>query len=66
MASCSARVDAEALAGAIRAGTARAGRKLDEWQRSAHALDHPVRFPEGAYLKCIWLRDVASARARAS
>jgi len=56
MASCSARIDADALAGAIHKGAARAGRKLDEWQRSAHALDHPVRFPEGAYLKCLWLR----------
>jgi 23S rRNA (cytosine1962-C5)-methyltransferase len=56
MASCSARVDADALAGAIRTGSARAGRKLAEWRRTAHALDHPVRFPEGAYLKCLWLR----------
>ena len=56
LASCSARIDADALAGAIRIGSARAGRGLDEWQRTAHALDHPVRFPEGAYLKCLWLR----------
>jgi 23S rRNA (cytosine1962-C5)-methyltransferase len=61
MASCSARVDADALAGAIRTGSARAGRKLDERLRTAHALDHPVRFPEGAYLKCLWLRDAARA-----
>jgi len=54
MASCSARVDAEALAGAIRAGAARAGRRLREHARTGHALDHPVRFPEGAYLKCIY------------
>jgi len=57
MASCSARIDADALAGAIRTGSSRAGRKLEEWRRTAHALDHPVRFPEGAYLKCLWLRD---------
>jgi 23S rRNA (cytosine1962-C5)-methyltransferase len=67
MASCSARVDADALAGAIRSGTCRAGRKLEEWQRTEHGLDHPVRFPEGAYLKCLWLRDpVAPRPARAS
>ncbi len=59
MASCSARVDAGALAGAVGKGTARAGRKLEEWRRTAHAVDHPVRFPEGAYLKCLWLRDAA-------
>ena len=58
MASCSARVDADALARAIQSGAARAGRKLAEWLRTAHALDHPVRFPEGAYLKCLWLRAV--------
>jgi len=58
MASCSARIDADALARAIQSGAARAGRRLDEWLRTAHALDHPVRFPEGAYLKCLWLRAV--------
>lgn len=56
MASCSARIDAGALAKSIHAGAARARRPLEEWQRTAHAADHPVRFPEGAYLKCIWLR----------
>ncbi len=57
MASCSARVDAAALANSIRSGASRADRRLDEWLRTAHALDHPVGFKEGAYLKCIWLRD---------
>ncbi|MGH7289862.1 MAG: class I SAM-dependent rRNA methyltransferase, partial [Myxococcota bacterium] len=60
MASCSARVDADALAKAIQSGAARSGRPLDERLRTAHATDHPVRFPEGAYLKCIWLRDASS------
>jgi 23S rRNA (cytosine1962-C5)-methyltransferase len=60
MASCSSRIDAGALAKAIQAGAGRAGRRLDEWLRTAHAADHPVRFPEGAYLKCIWLRDSSS------
>ena len=56
MASCTARIDADALSGAIRTGAKRADRELAEWQRTAHGLDHPVRFREGAYLKCIWLR----------
>jgi 23S rRNA (cytosine1962-C5)-methyltransferase len=56
MASCSARVGADELASAIRRGSARAGRKLHELERTAHACDHPVRFPEGAYLKCLFLR----------
>ncbi|HTO06423.1 MAG TPA: class I SAM-dependent rRNA methyltransferase [Myxococcota bacterium] len=56
MASCSARVDADALAGAVRQGAARAGRRLRERERTAHACDHPVGFPEAAYLKCLFLR----------
>jgi len=56
MASCSARVGADELAGAIHAGAGRAGRTLLEVARTAHASDHPVRFPEGAYLKCLFLR----------
>ncbi len=56
MASCSARIGANELAAAVHAGSARAGRRLRELERSAHACDHPVRFPEGAYLKCLFLR----------
>jgi 23S rRNA (cytosine1962-C5)-methyltransferase len=56
MASCSARIGADDLAAAIHAGSARAGRRLRELERTAHACDHPVRFPEGAYLKCLFLR----------
>jgi 23S rRNA (cytosine1962-C5)-methyltransferase len=62
IASCSARVDAGALAAAIQAGAARAKLRLVEEQRTAHALDHPVRFAEGAYLKCIWLRAATPSR----
>ncbi|MFI5315029.1 MAG: class I SAM-dependent rRNA methyltransferase [Myxococcota bacterium] len=56
MASCSARIGADELAEATRAGAARAGRRLIERERHAHACDHPVRFPEGAYLKSLFLR----------
>jgi 23S rRNA (cytosine1962-C5)-methyltransferase len=59
MASCSARVDADALSQAIHSGTARAGRDFRERERTAHALDHPIGFPEAAYLKCIYLREPA-------
>ena len=55
-ASCSARVDVDVLAQALHRGAARAGRTLREEERTAHALDHPVRFPEGAYLKCLFTR----------
>ena len=55
-ASCSARVSADALAEAVHAGAARAGRALAEEERTAHAIDHPASFAEAAYLKCLFLR----------
>jgi len=58
MASCSARVTADELAAAVEAGATRAGRKLRERARSAHASDHPIGFPEAAYLKCLFLSAV--------
>ena len=59
-ASCSARVDADALAESVRTGAARAGRALVEEERSAHGVDHPIAFPEASYLKCLFLRARAS------
>jgi len=32
----------------------RAGRPLRELERTGHALDHPIAFKEGAYLKCLF------------
>jgi 23S rRNA (cytosine1962-C5)-methyltransferase len=34
----------------------RRGRALEEIERTGHAIDHPVGFPEGAYLKCLFAR----------
>ena len=31
-----------------------AGHPLRELRRTGHALDHPITFPEGAYLKCLF------------
>ena len=31
-----------------------AGRPLAEIGRTGHVIDHPIRFPEGAYLKCLF------------
>jgi 23S rRNA (cytosine1962-C5)-methyltransferase len=53
-ASCSSRVPAPAFFDAVRGAAAQAGRPLRELMRTGHALDHPVRFPEGAYLKCLF------------
>ena len=38
----------------MRRGAARAGRALNEFAHTGHALDHPVRYAEGAYLKCMY------------
>ena len=52
--SCSSHVSATAFFAAVHQG-ARAGRRhLRELERTGHPIDHPVRFPEGAYLKCLF------------
>ncbi|PKO22602.1 MAG: class I SAM-dependent rRNA methyltransferase, partial [Chloroflexi bacterium HGW-Chloroflexi-1] len=53
-ASCSSRVDADAFFQAVNRAAAGVGRPLREIERTGHALDHPVRFREGAYLKCLF------------
>ena len=55
-ASCSSRVAAEAFFASIHQAARAIQRPLDEIERSEHALDHPVGFPEGAYLKCLFAR----------
>jgi 23S rRNA (cytosine1962-C5)-methyltransferase len=50
-ASCSARVAADDFFDAVHS----AGR-LREIARTSHAADHPIGFPEGAYLKCLFAR----------
>lgn len=53
-ASCSSRVSEGEFFAAVRRAAARAGRSLNEFDHTGHALDHPVRFAEGAYLKCLY------------
>ena len=53
-ASCSSRVDAETFYETINSAAAQAGRPLREIERTGHALDHPITFKEGAYLKCLF------------
>jgi len=53
-ASCSSRVDAEAFFESIHQTAREAGRRLTEIERTGHALDHPISFKEGAYLKCLF------------
>jgi 23S rRNA (cytosine1962-C5)-methyltransferase len=56
MASCSSRVSADSFFALIHNSAMRAGRPLIEIERSQHALDHPIVFDEGAYLKCLFAR----------
>jgi len=53
-ASCSSRVDAETFFDSIYHAAGESNRKLTEIERTGHALDHPVGFKEGAYLKCLF------------
>jgi 23S rRNA (cytosine1962-C5)-methyltransferase len=53
-ASCSSRIDAETFFDTVRGAARRVGRPLRELERTGHPLDHPVRFDEGAYLKCLF------------
>lgn len=53
-ASCSSRVDAESFFDSIHQISKEAGRKLTELERTGHAIDHPIGFKEGAYLKCLF------------
>ncbi len=55
-ASCSSRVSADAFFAAVGEGVRATGRALVELERAGHPLDHPVGFPEGAYLKCLFAR----------
>ena len=56
MASCSARVPADDFFELVHRVAREAGRPLDEFERTGHAPDHPVGFPQGAYLKCLFAR----------
>ncbi len=55
-ASCSARVTTDDFTDAVVAEAADHGRPLSDVETSGHAVDHPVIFPEGNYLKAVWGR----------
>jgi 23S rRNA (cytosine1962-C5)-methyltransferase len=56
-ASCSARVTAEMFFNTVTSTAAAAGYSLRILEKTTHALDHPIGFPEGAYLKCIFAKN---------
>jgi len=53
-ASCSAPVGAGEFYRAVELGLGAAGRQALSTRKTGHALDHPVTFPEGTYLKGIF------------
>lgn len=54
MASCSGQVSTDHFFQTIHQAAMKAGRPLQEIERTGHPLDHPISFPEGAYLKCLY------------
>ena len=55
-ASCSARVPTAEFLRAVQEGAADRGVELREVQVTGHPVDHPIGFPEGAYLKAVFAR----------
>lgn len=56
LASCSARVTAADFYALQDEELRRSGRGFTEVEKTGHDLDHPVTFPEGAYLKSVYYR----------
>jgi 23S rRNA (cytosine1962-C5)-methyltransferase len=56
LASCSSRVSADEFFTVALKAISQSGRSFQEIERSFHDSDHPIGFPEGAYLKSIYFR----------
>lgn len=54
LASCSARVQAADFFDLQAEEMKKAGRRFTELERTGHDTDHPIGFPEGAYLKSVY------------
>jgi 23S rRNA (cytosine1962-C5)-methyltransferase len=64
-ASCSSRIDADQFRQVVEQTVHDAGLTLHVLQQTGHPVDHPVGFPEGEYLKCIFATiGPATRRAR--
>jgi 23S rRNA (cytosine1962-C5)-methyltransferase len=55
-ASCSSRVPADDFVDTVFMATRSAGHHLTVVARTGHPIDHPIGFPEGAYLKALFAR----------
>jgi 23S rRNA (cytosine1962-C5)-methyltransferase len=54
MSSCSSRVNEATFRDVVLTSAKRLGRPVIDVESTAHPLDHPASFPEGAYLKCLF------------
>ena len=55
-ASCSSRITDEQFYATVRGSAQRVGYDLVEVRRTGHAVDHPVSFAQGGYLKALFAR----------
>jgi 23S rRNA (cytosine1962-C5)-methyltransferase len=55
-ASCSSRITEEQFFATVRGSAQRADHDLVEVRRTGHAVDHPVTFAQGSYLKALFAR----------
>ncbi len=60
-ASCSSRVTTDEFVSAVLAAAGSAGVDVHETRRTGHAVDHPIGFEYGAYLKAVYLNVRAPA-----
>lgn len=54
--SCSSRVGTDEFYDGVHAAASSTDHRVGEMLRTGHAADHPIGFPEGAYLKTIFMR----------
>jgi len=54
-ASCSARVDVDALSEALSRAARHRGARIREIRRTGHPVDHPIGFRFGGYLKALYV-----------
>ena len=54
LASCSSRVKATDFFDVCQEGISLSGRRFKNTDKTYHDVDHPIHFPQGAYLKCAY------------
>jgi 23S rRNA (cytosine1962-C5)-methyltransferase len=54
--SCSSRISDVEFFAAVHLAADSSRHRISEVARTSHAIDHPIGFPEGAYLKTVFAR----------